>query len=178
MIKREHLIIFTFFNCNDYNLLSVKLTRFIFLIIGDIALNSFFLSDESMHKLFLNYGNYNFIQVIPEITYSTIISSILEVFLCYLSLTDKEFNNLKSYFMKGYGKKISKSFKRMCLKLTIFFLFVFIFGIIYSYIISVFCEVYKNTQIVFIKDSILSLILGFTYPLMIYLFQHLLEFYL
>ena len=69
MIKREHLIIFTFFNCNYYNLLSVKLTRFIFLIIGDIALNSFFFSDEPLHKLFLNYGKYNFIQAIPEITY-------------------------------------------------------------------------------------------------------------
>ena len=105
MIKREHLIIFTFFNCNDYNLLSLKLTRFIFLIIGDIALNSFFFSDDSMHKLYLNYGKYNFIQAIPEITYSMIISSILEVFLCYLSLTDKEFNNLKSYLYERIWKK-------------------------------------------------------------------------
>ena len=93
---------------------------------------------------------------------------MLEVFLCYLSLTDKEFNNIKYYFKKGNGKKIIKSFKRMSLKLTIFFIIIFIFGIIYCYIISVFCEVYKNTQIVFIKDSLLSLILGFTYPLVIY----------
>ena len=30
ILKREHLLIFTFFNCNDYNLLSIKLSRFIF----------------------------------------------------------------------------------------------------------------------------------------------------
>ena len=60
-LKREHLIIFTFCSGNDYNLLSVKLSRFIFLIVGDMALNTFFFSDDSMHKLFLNYGKYNFI---------------------------------------------------------------------------------------------------------------------
>ena len=168
MLKREHLIIFTFFNCKDYNLFSAKLTRFIFLIIGDMALNTFFFSDESMHKLYLNYGKYNFIQSIPEITYSTIISSILEVFLCYLSLTDKEFYNLKYYFSKGKGKKIIRAFKHIYLKLIIFFIFVFIFFILYWYIITIFCEVYKNTQIVFIKDSMLSLIISLAYPLVIY----------
>ena len=103
-LKREHLIIFTFCSCNDYNLLSVKITRFIFLIIDDMALNTFFFSDDSMHKLFLNYGKYNFIQQIPEITYSTIITLIIEIFLCYLSLTDKYFYLLKSSLVKGDKK--------------------------------------------------------------------------
>ena len=34
-LQREHLIFFTFFNCNDYNLLSVKISRFVFLIVGE-----------------------------------------------------------------------------------------------------------------------------------------------
>ena len=62
LLKREHLIIFTFCNCNDYNLLVVKVSRFIFLLVGDMALNVFFFSDESMHKLFISYGKYDFIQ--------------------------------------------------------------------------------------------------------------------
>ena len=94
-LKREHLLIFTFCNHDDYNLFPVKLTRFIFLIVGDMALNTFFFSDDSMHKLFLNYGKYNFIQQIPQITYSTIISSIIELFLCFLIITDKYFYSLK-----------------------------------------------------------------------------------
>ena len=88
-LKREHLIIFTFFNCYDYNLFAIKLSRFLFLLVGDMALNVFFFSDDSMHKIFLNYGKYDFFQQIPQITYSTIISQIIEVFLCFLSLTDK-----------------------------------------------------------------------------------------
>ena len=78
-LKREHLIIFTFANNNDYNLFPVKLSRCVFSIVGDMALNVFFFSDDSMHKLFLNYGKYDFIQQIPQITYSTIISQFIEI---------------------------------------------------------------------------------------------------
>ena len=113
-LKREHLIIFTFCSGNDYNLLSVKLSRFIFLIVGDMALNTFFFSDDSMHKLFLNYGKYNFIQQIPEITYSTVLSLIIEVFLCFLSLTDKYFYLIKSSFIKGDKNRVRKIIK--CIK--------------------------------------------------------------
>ena len=52
-LKRENIIIFTFFQCKDYNLLYIKLARFIFILATDMAMNAFFFSDESMHKLFL-----------------------------------------------------------------------------------------------------------------------------
>ena len=168
-LKREHLIIFTFCSWNDYNLLSVKLSRFIFLIIGDMALNTFFFSDDSMHKLFLNYGKYNFIQQIPEITYSTIISSLIEIFLCFLSLTDKYFYHLKSSFIKGDKNNIRNIVKCIKIKLLLYYIFTFIFFIIYWYIISVFCGIYRNTQIAFIKDSLLSFSLCLVYPFFIYL---------
>ena len=96
ILCREHLIIFTFFICNDYNILYIKYVRFIFLLATDMTMNVFFYSDESMHKIFLNYGKYNFIQQIPQIIYTTIISQLLEVFLCYLSLTDKYFYQIKN----------------------------------------------------------------------------------
>ena len=55
ILKREHLIIFTCFNCNDYNLLSVKVSRCIFLFVGDMALNVFFFSDDSTSNSLFNY---------------------------------------------------------------------------------------------------------------------------
>ena len=176
-LKREHLIFFTFCSCNDYNLVSVKITRFIFLIIGDMALNTFFFSDESMHKLFLNYGKYNFIQQIPEITYSTIISLLIEILLYFLSMTDKYFYLLKSSFVKGDKNEIRKLIKCIKVKLIIFFIFIFIFFVIYCYIISVFCGVYRNTQIAFIKDSALSFVVCLIYPLVLYLISASLRFF-
>ena len=168
ILQREHLIIFTFLNCNDYNLLSVKVSRCIFLIVGDMALNVFFFSDDSMHKLFLSYGKYDFIQQIPQITYSTIISQIIEVFLCFLSLTDKYIYQLKSYLIKGNIRNIKKIITYIHIKLIIFFIFIFIFFGIYWYIISVFCGVYRNTQIALIKDSIISFSICLLYPFILY----------
>ena len=163
-LKREHLLIFTFFNCNDYNLLSTKLARFIILFVGDMALNVFFFSDDSMHKLFLNYGKYDIFQQIPQITYSTIISQLIEVFLCFLSLTDKYMYQFKSYLLSGEIIKIKEIIRCIRLKINIFFLFTFII----FYIITVFCGVYRNTQITFIKDSLVSFSISLAYPFVIY----------
>ena len=167
-LKREHLLIFTFCNCNDYNLQTIKLTKFIFLIVGDMALNTFFFSDDSMHKLFLNYGKYNFVQQIPQITYSTIISSVIEIFLCYLSLTDKYFYLIKSNFIKGEKNNMIKTIKCVKIKLIFFYIFIFIFFILYWYIITIFCGVFRNTQIAFIKDSGISFSIGLIYPIFLY----------
>ena len=96
ILRREHLILFTFFSWNDYNIIYVKFARFIFLIATDMAMNAIFFSDDSMHKIYLNYGQYDFIQQIPQIIYSTIISQLLELIICYLSLTDKHYYQIKS----------------------------------------------------------------------------------
>ena len=168
-LKREHLIIFTFFNCHDYNLFSIKLCRFIFLVVGDMAFNSFFFSDDSMHKLFLSYGKYDFVQQIPQMVYSIILSQIIEIFLCFLSLTDKYIYHLKSNLKNGkYNKNLKMIVNIIQIKLVCFFFFTFLFLAFYWYVISVFCAVYRNTQLIFIKDSIYSFCIGLIYPLFFY----------
>ena len=59
-------------------------------------MNVFFFPDETIHKLYLNYGKYDFVQNIPQIIYSIIISKLIEIFLCYLSLTDKPIYKVKN----------------------------------------------------------------------------------
>jgi len=172
LLKREHPIIFTFITKDDHNIIFVKYSRFIFLLCTDMAMNVFFFSDETMHKMFLDYGKYNFIQQIPQITYSTIISKLIEIILCYLSLTDKHYYQIKDY------KKISKSsmigiIKCIRIKLAFFFGFTTLMFIFYWYLISCFCSVYQNTQIAFIKDSLLSFLLGNLIPFVIYLVSSL-----
>ena len=60
-----------------------------------MAMNALFFTDETMHKLYLSYGKYDFVQQIPQIVYSTILSQLIEVFLCFLSLTDRAFYQIK-----------------------------------------------------------------------------------
>ena len=174
-LKREHLIIFTFISCKDYNLLYIKLSRFLFLLTGVMAFNAFFFSDDSIHKLFLNYGKYNFLQQIPQIVYSTIISQLIDLFLCFLSLTDKHIYLILSLIKNDKKNLIVKIIKCMNIKLIIFYVFTFIFFVIYWYIITVFCGVYRNTQIHFIKDSIISFSICLAYPFVLYFISALLR---
>ena len=172
ILYREHKIIFTFFIYNDYNLSYIKYARFIFLFATDMALNVFFFSDESMHKVFLNYGKYNFIQQIPQIVYTTIVSQLIEVFLCYLSLTDKYIYKIKNLTKSNHNNnknEILKVINYMKIKLIIFFIFTSIFFGLYWYIITSFCAVYENTQVTFLKDSLLSFLIGIIYPFILYL---------
>ena len=168
-LNREHIILFTFFICNDYNLFHIKLARFIFLMMTDMAMNVFFFSDDSMHRVFLNYGKYNFVQQIPKMLYSIIISQLIEVFLCFLSLTDKYYYNLKKLTDVDKRRQLYKILRCIKIKLAMFYLFTFILFLMYWYIISSFCAVYENTQIIFIKDSISSFAIGLAYPIILYL---------
>ena len=169
LLKREHIIIFTFFIHKDYNFLYIKLARFVFLFTTDMTMNVFFFSDDSMHKVFLNYGKYDFIQQIPKIIYSTIVSQVLEVFICFLSMTDKYFYQIKSITQIDEKKKSYEILKVMKIKLGVFFGFTFLFFGLYWYTIAAFCAVYENTQIIFIEDSLLSFLLGLIYPLILYI---------
>ena len=174
VLKREHTIIFTFFFHNDFNLYYVKFARFIFLLATDMAMNVFFFSDETMNKLYLSYGKYDFVQQIPQIIYSKLVSNIIEVFLCYLSLTDKHYYEIKA-LSKSDKIKIFSVIKCARIKLIIFFVVTFLIFLFYWYLITAFCAVYENTQITYIKDCLLSMVLGFFTPFIIYFFPSLLR---
>ena len=156
ILKREHLILFTFFSYDDYNLSSVKFARFIFLVCTDMALNVFFFSDDSMNAIFLTYGKYDFIQKIPQMIYSVIISQLIE---------DKYVYQIKRMKIRSL-MKMNKIYLIINIKLCFFFIITFLIFIFYWYVISAFCAVYMNTQIIFIKDSVLSFILSLIYPLL------------
>ena len=147
LLKREHLVIFTFITREDHNIMFIKYSRFIFLLCTDMAMNVFFFADETMHKMFLDYGKYNFIQQIPQITYSTIISKLIEIFLCYLSLTDKHYYQIKD------SKRISKSsmigiMKCIQIKIGFFFGFttlMFFFLLVFNYLFLCSVSKYANS---------------------------------
>ena len=175
VLKREHIIIFTFFFHNDYNLYYTKNAKFIFLLATDMAMNIFFFSDETMNKLYLSYGKYDFVQQIPQIIYSKLLSNIIEVFLCYLMLTDKHYYRIKA-LSKAKKKEIFDIIKCARIKIIIFFVFTFLVFLFYWYLVTAFCVVYVNTQIIFIKDCLLTYVFGFFTPFIIYFFPCLFRF--
>ena len=174
LLNRKQIILFTFFNPNDFNIIYIKFAQFIFLICTDMALNVFFFADETMHKMFLDYGKYDIVQQIPQIIYSNIVSIGIQILINFFSLTDKNFYEIKCKKLKKMIREI-KIVKCIKLKLNFFILFTFIMLTFYWYTVTCFCSVYKNTQIAFIKDSFLSFCLLLLNPFILYLFPSLLR---
>ena len=173
IINREHLILLTFFSKNDFNLSYVKFARFIFLISTSMALNVFLFSDETMHKTYLSYGQYDFVQHIAQIIMTTVFSQIMEVFICYLSLTDSSIYKIKDLARNDAQKQenleqIFDIIKCMNKKIKFFFAFTFILIAFYWYSVACFCAVYRNTQIIFLTDCGLSFLMELLEPFILY----------
>ena len=170
LVKREHIIIFTFIYFNDLNLFCIKLSLFIFSITLDFSTNVLFFNDDSMHKIYLDYGKYNFISQIPQIVYSTAISEIFDVFFKFLSLSEKEIYEIKKYTNVTKAiNKIKKLMRRLKIKFFLFYFISFLLMSFFWYFVSAFCAVYKNTQIILFKDSLISFVLSLLYPFGLYL---------
>ena len=170
LIKTKHLIIFTFYQKNDYNSQIMKICLFFFSFALYYIINALFFNDETMHKIYEDEGIFNFIYFIPQIIYSTIISSIINILIKELSLSEKNIVKLKQE--KDYeklNKLVPKTIKYLIAKFILFFFFSFLFLAFFWYYISCFGAVYKNTQIILLKDTLISFAISLIYPLIFYL---------
>ena len=171
LLKREHIILFTFFSWNDFNIFSIKLSKLFLSICTDMAFNVFFFSDDSMHDIYVNGGKHDFFGQLAQMVYSTIASQIIQTFINFLTMTDIHYYQIKDLIK---DKKINQSqalpiLKCIKNKIIIFYTFTSLLFLFFWYLISAFCAVYQNTQIIFITDSISSFIMGLLYPFILYL---------
>jgi hypothetical protein len=95
LLKKKQLILFTILPANDYNLISLKIALFLSSFSLYFTINAFFFSDETMHKIHIGNGAFNLLYQIPQIFLSSIISSIVNMVLKLLSLSEKNILNLK-----------------------------------------------------------------------------------
>ena len=165
LLKKDNLILFTFLPTNDYNLISLKMTLFILSISLEVTINAFFFTDDTMHEIHENNGEFDLIYQIPQILYSSIISTIVNSLLQKLALSEDSFLNLKR--TKDYEKVVEdyENIKKcLLIKFFIFILISFILMIFCWYYISIFCGVYINTQSILLNDTLISLLLSMIYP--------------
>ena len=57
------------------------------MICTSMALNIMFFFDSSMHKIYLDYGKYNFIHQIPQIIYSSLVSLLMDILIIKLLIS-------------------------------------------------------------------------------------------
>ena len=166
LLKKKHLILFTFLPTNDYNLMSLKISLFLVSFSLYLTINTFFFNDETMHKIYKESGVYNILSQIPQILYSSIISSFINMLLKSLSLSEKNILKIKQEKdMKNTVIKSKKIEKCIYIKFIIFFCLSLILMLFFWYFISCFCAVYNNTQIILFKDTLISFSLSMLYPI-------------
>ena len=165
LLLRKHIILFTFFSKNDYNLIHIKINIFFLSFSLFFTLNVLFFTDKTMHKIYESKGIYNLINQLPKIIYSSLITSIFNLIIRKFALSDKNIIDLKNIGRrKQKNEKLIKVISCLKIKFNIFFVIGFVFLCFCWYYISVFCCVYINTQITLIKDTFLSFGFSLLYP--------------
>ena len=165
LLKKKHLIIFTFLPNNDYNLQYIKIILFLLSFSLYFSINGFFFSDETMHQLYESNGIANYLNQIASIIYSSIFPSIINLILKQLSLSENSILKLKRETNIKKAMNIGNHIRRcISIKFSIFFVLSYLLLLFFWYFISCFCGVYKNTQIILIIDTLISFGLSMLYP--------------
>ena len=170
LLKKNHLVFFSFYCQKDYNPQIIKIFLFFFFFSIHFTINALFFDDSTMHKIYEDKGKYNWIYQLPSIIYSSLISDAINSLILYLALSEKDIIKLKNkQSNKNLDNKMNKTFNLLKIKFVLFFITSFFILLFCACYIICFCSVYNNTQIHLMKDTMISFILSLIYPFGIYL---------
>ncbi len=124
-----------------------------------------FFNDSTIHKIYLDNGQYYFVHQLPQKIISSIITNIIDIIIRTLSLSERNIISVKREGKMDVAIKLSiKVYKTLKNKFSIFFIICFILLIFFWYYLGCFCAVYKNTQFHLIKDSLIGFGTGLLTP--------------
>ena len=171
LIKNQNLLIYTFFQYKDYNSQMIKIELFLFSFTINFIISAMFYSDDTMHKIFIDEGKFDFIYQIPQMLYSAIISFFLEFILGNFGLYEDDILDVRKRKKDKENldiiiQDVSKAIK---IKIVIFFIITYILTFAFWIYLGCFCAVYKNTQIHLLKEVLSSFFISFISPFFIYL---------
>ena len=168
LIKTKHIIIFSFFN-NDYNSKVIKIDLFFVCFANYYTINALFFNDDTIHNIYENKGSFDFIYQIPKIIYSSLISLLLNTLLKLLALSNGRILEYKQSKANDNNKLKKELIKKLKIKFILYFIISFILLLLFWYYLSMFGAIYRNSQIQLLNDTLISFVLSFIYPFVIYL---------
>ena len=167
VLKLKHALIFSFFQNNDYNSRIMKILLFFFSFSIELSINALFFNDDTMHKIYEDQGEFDFLYQLPQIIYSFLLSHFFGNVFNFFSLTEPNILDLKEEIRKKQNEvreKEEKLIKIIKIKFSLFFIFTPIILFVFWFYVTCFCGIYQNTQIHLIKDTLLSFLTSFIFP--------------
>jgi hypothetical protein len=144
----SQIILGTFCTENYLNLLIIKLSFLISTFQISFFLNAFFYTDEYISDAYHNEGMLDFFTGLPKSIYSFVATLITTNLLKMLSNSKSELMQVIRENRKNnnYINLIDIKLKKLKRKLIIYFIFVFLLGLLFLYYVSAFCAVYIYSQ--------------------------------
>ena len=166
LIKLKIPILFAFYPMNDYNIKIIKICLFFLSFVTYFAVNTFFFNESTIHQIYLDGGNYNFLYFLPKIIISFIICYIINILIIYFFSSERNLLEIKNVENLDEISDKADSVKRcLIIKYIIFFIVSFVFLIVFWYYLSSFCAVYQNTQIYLLINTVISFVISLIYPI-------------
>ena len=170
LIRTRHILFFSFFKGNDYNIRMIKIYLFFFTFATNYSCSILFYNYETMHKIYEDNGKFDFIYQIPQIICASIITGFINSLITKLGLCEEDILTIKNSKKENCEEVYKSALKSVIIKFSIFFIINFILLAFYWIYSISFCVVYKNTQIHLLKDVVISFATSFIKPFIIYLF--------
>ena len=152
----------------------IKIYIFFFTFAINYSVSAMFYSDETMHKIYVDEGSFDFSYQLPQMFYSLIISTILQTLLNILGLYEQDIISFKNEKIRGLTNK-EKVLSKIRFKIIIFFILTYILLFFFWFYLGCFCAVYKNTQIHLFLDVLSSFGLSFITPIFLNLIPGILR---
>ena len=178
LIRIKQPFLFSFCPIKDYNSLIIKIDIFLLSFSLYYFFNSLFFDEKTIHKIYKDEGIYNFIYLIPFISYSFIISHTLIIIIKYFFLSERNIAGIKHENDYNEASEKADKIKRLLIiKYICFFIIGLLFLLFLWYNLSSFGAVYQNTQIYLIKNTLISFGFSLIYPFIINLIPAILRIY-
>jgi hypothetical protein len=168
LLKRKHPLLFGFCPFKDYNSIIIKSCIF-FLSFGIYyAINFVFFNENMIHEIYEDGGKYNILYFLPIICISFAISHILTIIIKFLFLSERNLYEIKKQITYSMACNLQEKVERnLIIKYIIFFIMGIIFLSIFWLFLSSFGAVFQNTQVILVKNTLISFGISFVYPLFI-----------
>ena len=168
--KTKHEFIYAFIFDKDYNSKIIKIDLFVFGFGLNYAVNGLFFNDDTMHNVYKSKGLFDISYQLPLIVYSSFISMFLGSLVQMLGLSNDAIIDFKqSEEIDNIDERGKKLIKKLKIKFVFYFILSFILLIAFWYYISMFDAVYRNTQFLLLKDTLIGFALSMVIPFVIYL---------
>ena len=173
----KQVIMHTIFYKSPIEPLPIRLSLLKFMLGCDLALNAIFYTDDKVSEKYDSAKSiiaFAFTNNFIVILLSTLIGYVMFIFLGNLNNSTNEIRNLfreeeekiknnKKYTVSLQRKKeiiceVKRIMKKYKIKVIIFYIIEFICMIFFWYYVTIFCNIYKKTQLSWLIDCIITII--------------------